>query len=80
MKKRLIRYVAISNNCYEEYSTKKEALEDITSGSWAEEEVTLYKTDRPVSSKTLVEEGPELYMWSENIIGVYKEGKKASLK
>lgn len=75
-KKRLIRYVAISNNCYEEYSTKKEALKDVTSSSWGDEEVTLYKTDRPVTSDELFDEGAELYMWSENIIGVYKEGKK----
>lgn len=76
MKKRLIRYVARSENCYEEYLTKKEALKDITSGSWGDEEVTLYKTDRPVSSKELVEYGAELYMYDENIIGIYKEGKK----
>ena len=76
MKKRLIRYVARSENCYEEYSTKKEALKDILSGSWGDEEITLYKTDRPISSKELVEEGLELYMYSENIVGIYKEGKK----
>ena len=75
-KKRLIRYVALSVNCSERYSTKKEALKDITSGSWVDEEVTLYKTDRPVSLHRYFEEGPELYMWSENIVGVYKEGKR----
>lgn len=76
MKKRLIRYVAISVNCSERYSTKKEALKDILSGSWGDEEVTLYKTDRPVSLHTYFEEGPDLYAYSENIIGIYKEGKK----
>lgn len=75
MKKILIRYVAISVNASERYSTKKQALKDVMS-NWGDDEVTLYKTDRPVSLHTYLEEGAELYMYSENIVGIYKEGKK----